>query len=87
MASVGSGPDRPWSGKPPVLELKAVIARVPLMPISQSLSARHTAAGEAFDIRRGTQLQMGEAVADRPGRHGLQPQALHRLVWCRRAAR
>jgi hypothetical protein len=45
MASVGVC-TRPtvvrW--KPPVLELNAVIARVPLMPISQSLSARLIAA-------------------------------------------
>jgi hypothetical protein len=49
------------------------------MPISQSLSARHTAAfAQALDVRGGAQL--GEAVADRAGGHRLQPQALHRLV-------
>ena len=51
MASVGVC-TRPtvvrW--KPPLLELNAVIARVPLMPTSQSASERHTAASASGSI-------------------------------------
>ncbi len=51
MASVGVC-TRPTvvSWKPPDFELNAVIARVPLMPTSQSDSERHTAASASGSI-------------------------------------
>ena len=51
MASVGVC-TRPTvvSWKPPDLELNAVIARVPLMPTSQSASERQTAASASGSI-------------------------------------
>ena len=59
-------------------ELKAVMARVPLMP-SQSASERLRAAScQALHLR--VAAQVVEAVADGLRRHALQPQALQRLA-------
>ena len=70
--------------KPPSRELKAVMARVPLMPTSQSASE-----GSGARRRPGQHLriaaQLLETLADGGGRHGLQPQALDRFVELSRA--
>ena len=66
------------SWKPPDFELNAVIARVPLMPTSQSDSERHTAASASGSICL-VAAQLREAVADRRRRHRLQPEPLDRL--------
>ena len=64
--------------KPPDLELKAVIARVPLMPTSQSDSRAATrGVGEREQLVVGPQT--GEAVADGGRGHRLQPQPLDGL--------
>ena len=72
--------------KPPALELNAVIARVPLMPTSQSASERHFAASASgsmsLSARSGSKPSR---IA--PWRHRLQPQALDRLLGLARAAR
>ena len=70
------------SWKPPDLELKAVIARVPLMPTSQSDSERQTAASASGRMVSSVRSAL-EAVADRRGRHRLQPEAPDRLVGVR----
>ena len=65
--------------KPPSRELKAVIARVPLMPTSQSASERDRAASARPCICSLLRSAV-EAVADRLRRHRLQPQPPDRLA-------
>ena len=68
--------------KPPDLELNAVMARVPLMPTSQSASERLMAASEPEASFPGHRA----SARSRPngGRgHGLQPQPLDRLFGLR----
>jgi hypothetical protein len=55
--------------------LNAVIARVPLMPTSQSAAGR-VGQGQHLPIA----AQVIEAVADRRRRHALQPEALDRML-------
>src|SRR6266581_485480 len=62
--------------KPPVLELNAVMARVPLIPTSQSDSDRQTAASARGSIERSSR----KAVANGRRRHGLEPEAFNRLA-------
>ena len=54
------------SWKPPDLELNAVMARVPLMPTSQSDSERQVAASASGRMASSV-AQCREAVADRGG--------------------
>jgi hypothetical protein len=65
--------------KPPDLLLKAVIARVPLMPTSQSASARQREASES-GRRSVSVLQPGEAFADGGRRHRLEPEPLDGML-------
>ena len=65
--------------KPPDLELKAVMARVPLMPTSQSASERLTAASASGSISSSSR-KCAKAFADGGGGHGLQPEPLDRLL-------
>jgi hypothetical protein len=65
--------------KAPSRELNAVIARVPLMPTSQSgLGAAARGVGQRQHLL--VAAQMLEALADRRRRHALQPQALDRVL-------
>ena len=65
--------------KPPSLELNAVIARVPLMPTSQSASLRLDR-GVGERLHGFVARQRRKAVADGRGRHGLQPEPLDGLL-------
>lgn len=84
MASVGFAPGPPaFLKKPPSWLLKAVtMARVPLMPTSQSVSAREQGGG-LQRLELVVVAQVGEGLADGGLRHGLQPQALDRLLHAR----